>query len=214
MALVAAGLLVMNWSVMAEITPSTNITLLARITSKPDDPEAWAQFVFVYGPQVLRWSRTYGLQEADAQDVAQDVLIEISRQIGKFHYDPTRRFRGWLRVIVHSAWCGWCKRSRGWRNSVEPETWLDRLAEEKAGEELTRLIEQEHERELLDLAMKRVSRRVQTQTWEAFRLIGLEGLSGQAAADRLGMKLGSTFAAKAKVQKLLRQEVEKLDEYR
>ena len=39
----------------------------------------------------------------------------------------------------------------------------------------------------------------------------MDGLSGAEAAARLGMKIGAVFVAKSKVQKMLQQEMSKLD---
>jgi RNA polymerase sigma-70 factor (ECF subfamily) len=63
----------------------------------------------------------------------------------------------------------------------------------------------------MEVAMLRVRDRVQPQTWEAFRLLAIERLSGKDAAEALGMTVGSTFAAKCKVQRLVREEIDLLD---
>lgn len=88
-----------------DITSSlmTRGSLLARLHDTPGDDEAWAEFVRIYGEHVIGWCLSYGLQRADAADVAQEVLVRFWKQAGKFSYDPTRRFRGYLRRIVVSA---------------------------------------------------------------------------------------------------------------
>jgi RNA polymerase sigma-70 factor (ECF subfamily) len=80
-----------------------------------------------------------------------------------------------------------------------------------AHEELLVRIEAEYDLELLETASRRVRKRVETHTWQAFRLLAVEGLSGREAAEQLGMKLGSVFAARSKVQRMVREEVESLD---
>ena len=64
----------------------------------------------------------------------------------------------------------------------------------------------------LSACAARVQRRVEPHTWDAFRLLALEGCSGAEAAGKLGMKVATVFVARSKVQKLLRQELAKLDE--
>jgi RNA polymerase sigma-70 factor (ECF subfamily) len=61
-------------------------------------------------------------------------------------------------------------------------------------------------------ALDRVRLRVEPQTWEAFRLTATEGLSGDAAAARLGMRLTAVFKAKSRVLRLLRDEVARLEQ--
>jgi RNA polymerase sigma-70 factor (ECF subfamily) len=53
--------------------------------------------------------------------------------------------------------------------------------------------------------------RVAPSTWEAFRLTAVEGLSGQEATRRTGLPVGQVYVARQRVEKLLRQEVQKLD---
>ena len=60
-------------------------------------------------------------------------------------------------------------------------------------------------------ARQRVHLRVQPQTWEAFRLIAFDGLSGAEAAARLGLPVTRVYKAKSNVQKLLEAEVRYLE---
>jgi DNA-directed RNA polymerase specialized sigma24 family protein len=66
------------------------------------------------------------------------------------------------------------------------------------------------DQELLDIARRRVAERVDPRTLEAFQLTAVEGLSGNEAAARLRMKVTAVYMARSRVQKLLRQEIEKL----
>ena len=194
---------------MPEIEPSTHESLLLAVCTRPFDAEAWSRFVFLYGPLVVKWCRRYGLQDADALDVAQDVLLQFLKQAERFQYNRSRKFRGYLRKIVHSAWCDWVERRQ--LNDVGSGRELDDLDEIPARDELIGLFEAEYDRELLQLAMEHVKRRVEPHTWEAFRLLAIEGHSGKDAAQRVGMKVGSAFAARHKVQNLLKQEILRLD---
>ena len=88
---------------------------------------------------------------------------------------------------------------------------MQTLASVEARDDLTGRLEREFDAEVLELATERVRQRVEPHTWDAFRLTALEGQSGADAAARLGMKVASLFAAKSKVQKLLRDEVRQLE---
>ncbi|HZW30362.1 MAG TPA: hypothetical protein VFF52_06605 [Isosphaeraceae bacterium] len=57
------------------------------------------------------------------------------------------------------------------------------------------------------IAMRRVEKRVQPVTWDAFRLTALGGLSGREARQRLGIPVVHVFVAKNRVQKLLQEEI-------
>lgn len=188
----------------------TSVTLLARLGGASDAP-AWDEFVRRYGPQVLGWCRHWRLQEADAEDVAQDVLLRVSKQMRTFQYDPGRSFRGWLKTVTRAAWSDWlgaCRRAvQGSGDTAARET-LESVA---ARDDLVGRLEAEFDRELLDTAAAQVRLRVDPKTWEAFHLTAVEGLSGAEAADRLGMKVAAVYVAKGRVQRMLQTEVKTLD---
>src|SRR5438093_13499716 len=83
---------------------STSASLLARLRHAPMDQAAWRQFVQRYGGQIYGWCRHWRLQEADALDVTQDVLLKLAAKMCSFSYDSSRSFRGWLRTLAHHAW--------------------------------------------------------------------------------------------------------------
>ena len=66
----------------------TSSTLLGRLRRDPTDQDAWGEFVNRYGPQIYGWCRKRGLQDADAQDVAQTVLVKLAVKMRDFAYDP------------------------------------------------------------------------------------------------------------------------------
>jgi RNA polymerase sigma-70 factor (ECF subfamily) len=196
---------------MAGVTGSdTNVTLLRRLRQDPADQAAWGEFVDRYGRMIYRWCRRWGLQEADAEDVTQNVLVELSRQMRTFVYDPAGRFRGWLKTVAYRAWLHFAQgHSRAEARDDGPILHLVRSP--SSCEDFLQQLDQESERELMEKAMELVRLRVRPHTWEAFRLMALEGLSGAEVAAQLGMKAGAVFVARSKVQKMIQEEVRRLD---
>jgi len=186
---------------------TTSLTLLGRLRCFPADQQAWGVFVERYGPRLYAWARQRGLQDADAQDVAQNVLVDLAKQLRKFEYRPGGSFRAWLRTIVYRAWCDLVSSRQLAPASLEEHG----LATQAASDELVRYLEDAWDRELLEEAQARVRLRVQPHTWEAFRLLAVEGASGQAVAEQLGMQLGAVYVARSKVQKMLQEEVRRLE---
>jgi RNA polymerase sigma factor (sigma-70 family) len=189
---------------------ATSTSLLLRLQQAPADQSAWEEFVRRYGGRINGWGRRWGLQEADAQDVTQDVLMKLLRAMQEFRYDPSHRFRGWLKTVAHNAWQDLARGRRavaggGVTSADDP---LQSLA---ARDDLTAGMEAAYEQELLEQAMERVRQRVLPQTWNAFRLTALDGLSGGEVASRLGIPVTSVYKAKSNVQKLLEAEVRELD---
>src|SRR5262245_36106199 len=96
------------------LTPTTRASLLFRLRDWQDH-DAWVQFVALYEPTVYRILRRHGLQDADAREVMQQLLMAVSRSIDR--WDPAKEcgtFRGWLRRVARNLVINWMKqRGRG-----------------------------------------------------------------------------------------------------
>jgi RNA polymerase sigma-70 factor (ECF subfamily) len=160
----------------------TSTTLLTRLRHEPADQAAWAEFVRRYGPLVYRWCRRWQLQEADAQDVTQAVLVKLADKMRTFAYDPTRSFRGYLRTLARYAWCDFLEARKQPGAGSGGSDVLQFLETLEAGDDLERRLSEQFDQEVLEEAQARVQQRVEPATWEAFRLTAVEGLSGAEAA--------------------------------
>jgi RNA polymerase sigma-70 factor (ECF subfamily) len=190
----------------------TRVSLLLRLRHGPADPEAWAEFVDHYGGKVLGWCRAWGLQEADAQDVAQTVLLALAVRMRDFAYDPDKSFRAWLKTVARHAWLAFAESRRRAGVGSGDSRVLDQLLSLETREDLLKRLEEGFDRELLGEAVRRVRLRVEPRTWEAFRLTAEEGLSGAEASARIGMRVSQVYVAKRRVQQMLQDEVRKLDQ--
>ncbi len=81
----------------------------------------------------------------------------------------------------------------------------------EAREDLAEKLEEAFDLELLEAAMARVRLRVAPRTWEAFRLMALEGLPVAEVAARVRMQVAMVYVAKSKVQRMLQEEIGKLE---
>jgi RNA polymerase sigma-70 factor (ECF subfamily) len=196
---------------MGPPSSGTSPTLLGKLRQDPADQAAWARFVQLYGPKICAWCRKWGLQEADVQDVTQNVLLKLAEKMRTFSYDPSRSFRGWLKTLTHHAWSDFITARKGATTGSGDSQVLERLETIAAREELVQQLHEAFDQELLEAAMVRVRLRVAAKTWEAFRLTALEGLSGAKVAAQLGMKVANVFVAKSTLRKFLQEEVKKLE---
>jgi RNA polymerase sigma-70 factor (ECF subfamily) len=189
----------------------TRISLLHRICQDPGDQATWNEFVSRYGPKIYGWCRHWRLQEADAQDVTQTVLLQLATKMRRFAYDPARSFRAWLKTLTQHAWSDFvADRQRAVTATGDSQT-MDALGTLEARRDLEACLEEAFDLELVELATRRVRRRVEPRTWEAFRLIALDGLSGAEAAARLGMQVAAVFKAKSNVKKQFQEEIRQLE---
>ena len=188
----------------------TSATLLARLRQVPADQAAWVQFTERYGRKIYAWCRRWNLQEAEAEDVTQDVLLRLAEKMQTFVYDPAKSFRAWLKTVARHAWSDhWSGRKAV--VAAGGSQALELLQTVEAREDLVRRLEEEFDRELLDEAVARVRGRVRPHTWEAFERTALQGQSGAEAARALGMKVATVFVARSKVQKMLQEEMQQLE---
>jgi RNA polymerase sigma factor (sigma-70 family) len=188
----------------------TSVTLLGRLRQDPKDQFAWNDFVARYEPKILQWCLGWRLQESDARDVTQNVLLKLHGLMAKFAYDPSRSFRGWLKTLTHHAWRDLVddrKRMGYGSGDTGMQAFFENIA---TGNALAQHLEDEFRRELMEQAMERVRPRVEPRTWDAFRLTALEGCSGATAAGRLEMNITHVYTAKSDVKRMIRAEIRKL----
>ncbi len=194
--------------------PSTRGSLLLRLRDV-SDAESWSEFVSCYAPRILAWCRRYGLQDADASDATQTVLMKLLKIIQQFDYDPSvGRFRSWLQTVaihvVRDVQRDWETRGRGTGDTQQGNR-LCEIAAPHAMESLAAEIEATHREELLRLASHQVRLRVKPQTWEAYYRTAVEGKLAAAVAENLKMPISEVYVAKSRVLKMLREEIKSLD---
>lgn len=194
-----------------DTTDNTRVTLLHRLNKDPSDQFSWAEFVRLYSPVIRGWLLHWGLQEADTQDVAQNVLLRLTAKLPQFQYDPSRSFRGWLKTLTHHAWHDFVTES-GYRNRGSGDSGvLEQLQSLAAREDLAARVEATFDKEVLDIALGRAKGRVAANTWEAFRMAALDGVPPQQVADKLGVRVSQVYLAKHRVQKLVQEEIKAIE---
>jgi RNA polymerase sigma-70 factor (ECF subfamily) len=162
-----------------------------------------------YGSAVLGWCKKWGLQNADANDVTQKVLLKLFDHMKGFQYDPAGSFRGWLKKVTYHTWAKY--RESRQNMPVGSENIHAALESLEARDDLAVRIEQEYDRELLDLAMIQVAKRVESHTWEAFRLLAIEGKSGAEVAKALNIRVATAYVARSKVQRMIKEQMAALE---
>lgn len=188
--------------------PETNASLLIRIRDS-QDREAWEQFANIYRPAIVRFAKQKGLQNADAEDLAQKVLLAVSKSIQTWQPDANRAsFRTWLNRVCHNAVVNSLTRvkpDRGSGNTKVNELLIQSPASGSV-EELT----VEIRREVFRFAADAIEDEFQSATWRAFWLTAVEQVPVEVAATQLGKSVGSIYAARSRVMRRLRVKVEEL----
>ncbi|HUG18373.1 MAG TPA: RNA polymerase sigma factor, partial [Planctomycetaceae bacterium] len=157
---------------------------------------------------LMRWASRFDVQNDDAEDLAQDVLLVVMRELPRFqHNHNPGAFRNWLRtILVNRLRDFW--RSRKYRPAVtgasDFQQQLDEFAEERSG--VSQIWNQEHDEFVMKQLMDLVEPQFEPQTWLAFRRQVIDGVRADAVAGELGLKLGAVYMAKSRVLGALRRE--------
>jgi RNA polymerase sigma factor (sigma-70 family) len=190
----------------------TQRTLLERLAqSGGRNQAAWSEFVDRYGRKIYGWCLRWRLQDADAQDVTQIVLLKLARRMKDFTYDPGRSFRAWLKTVTHHAWQDYVdsRQTAALATGGDPDQ--ERLDSITARDDLSAELERLFDLDLLETAMQRVRLRAAPHTWTAFSMTALEGIPAPEVARRLGMKIARVYAARSTIQQRLQEECRRLE---
>ena len=186
--------------------PDTKISLLTRVRD-PEDQDSWAEFVEIYSPVIFRLARLKGLQAADAEDLAQQVLMSIARAVERRPHDPQRaRFRTWLSRVAENAILNAITRAKPDKGSGRTDM-VDLLAQHKASAEDSALLERERRQQAFLWAADRIRPEFSEQTWDAFWATAVDGEDCEQVALRLNKNVGSIYAARSRVMRRLKEKV-------
>jgi RNA polymerase sigma factor (sigma-70 family) len=191
----------------------TSLSLLERLRGSTES-ESWDRLVELYAPLIRAWLRRYDVQDSDAHDLMQEVLLAVSKDLGSFeHRGQPGAFRGWLKAILlnrlRKFW-----RARDRRPQARGDSDIDaRLAQlDDPSSEMSRIWNREHDqyvlRQLLDLAEPHFA----PNTWKAFCRVALDGAKADVVGQEMGISRNAVVIAKCRVLSWLRQESEDLIE--
>jgi RNA polymerase sigma-70 factor, ECF subfamily len=186
---------------------ATSVSLLGRACDDSGS-ESWERLASVYTPMLRTWMKKYQLQDSDVDDLVQDVLLTVARELPAFeHSGRPGAFRSWLRtILVHRLQNFW--RSRKYRPAAKGgSSLLEQLRElEDETSAVSRIWNFEHDQHVLTRLLEQIRPRFKPATWEAFRRQMFGGKAADAVAADLGMAVHSVYVAKSRVLNALRQE--------
>jgi len=190
----------------------TSASLLERLCTAPDEA-AWRRLDEIYRPLIRRWLlRDPSLRE-EAEDIVQEVMGVLVRELPDFQRHRTGAFRRWLRVVTVHRLLDY-QRSRGNRprpTGAPPEEGpLAQLADPKS--DLSRQWDEEHDSYVLRRLMELIAPLFESKTLAAFRRVVLDELAPAQVAEELGMSVNAVLLSKSRILSRLRQEAKGLIE--
>ncbi|MBS0260962.1 MAG: sigma-70 family RNA polymerase sigma factor [Planctomycetes bacterium] len=192
---------------------TTRPSLMIRLQSAGDEA-AWSEFVADYEPLILNLARRLGCCEADAQDICQQVLASVVRDIGQWTTDgKPASFRRWLFCIArHRA----LKFFLAERKRViaaggsDVQQRLTQWPDSDDGHEAT--LQREYRQQLLLQAARRIQGEFHPTTWSAFWKTCVDGLPIAQAARELQITPGNIYVARSRIIARLRDVVREMED--
>lgn len=184
---------------------STHTTLLNRLTAG-EDTAAWSEFNERYGELIRGFARRKGIQQADCDDLLQDVLVSLTKSMPGFQYDPAKgRFRSFLKTVVMRAMYRKFWQKRGdlrledvgqaadleWNDSDTEDVW-----------------EAEWQQYHLRLAMRTIDLEFSEADRIAFKHYVVAGQAPQDTAALLGLTINQVYKAKSNILKRLSELID------
>ena len=186
---------------------ATSLTLLGR--ARANEGDAWTRLVHLYTPLVRYWCLRARLQEADADDVVQEVFRAAFAALPDFRRDrPGDTFRGWLRVITRNMVALHFRRHGRFPAGTGGSDAFTRLQE--VADPQVDLPEDDSRQQLQGLyvrALELVRAEFEDRTWQMFWLAVVDGRDPADVAAQFGVTPVAVRKAKSRVLQRLRTEI-------
>jgi RNA polymerase sigma factor (sigma-70 family) len=205
---------------MPRTTPEfipTRRSLLSRL-KRWDDQESWQDFFNTYWKLVYGVATKAGLSDSEAQDVVQDTMVAVARQIPNFNYDPALgSFKSWLFLITRRRIMDHLRKEYRCFKGDEPmpdntgrTAILERIPD-PSGTDLDRIWDEEWNRWLFEAALQRVKRRVEPRHFQIFDCYVRKEWPVKQVAQTFRVSAGQVYLIKNRLSALIAIEVKRLD---
>ena len=205
-----------NISVRTGSLLATRRSLVDRLANW-DDQRRWQEFFDTYWKLIYSAAGQSGLTDAEAQEVVQETVITVAKNIGKLKYDPAiGSFKGWLLQITRWRIADQFRKRRPGesKSPALPDdratATIERVADSHAGD-LDAIWEREWQENLFAAAIARVKKRVDPKQFQIFDCYVRKEWPAQKVAERLRVNVGQVYLARHRVGALLKKEIRALE---
>jgi RNA polymerase sigma-70 factor (ECF subfamily) len=195
----------------------TRATLLGRMKDL-NDQVSWQQFFDIYWRLIYGMARKAGLGDAEAQDVVQETMAAVAKQMPGFVYNPSvGTFKAWL--LTQTRWRIVDQfRKRGPIMAHPPEAStsartdvIERIPDEKSLD-WDAIWQADWEKSLLEAAMSRVQQHLDPQKFQIFDLYVNREWPPEKVAQTFKVTVNQVYLVKNRVTELLREEFRRLEQ--
>lgn len=195
-----------------ELIP-TRDSLLSRLKDW-EDSASWREFFDLYWKLIYNTARKAGLTDSDSQDVVQETLITVSRQIEEFRYNPERgSFKRWLLNTTRWRIQDQFRKRRQQRAEFMVEVGQD-LALKEVSEASDDSIENhwqaDWEKNMIQGAIEQTKRLIPPKHYQVFDLAVLREWPTDQIAVSLQVSSAYVYLIKHRVSARVKKELRKL----
>src|SRR5947209_8682863 len=186
---------------------TTSLGLLERLKHARPDASEWRRLRDIYSPMIRHWlSRLPNLHD-EVDDLTQEVLVVLFRELPSFERRRDGSFRAWLRQITVNRMGAFCKTRRKHplaTGGPQTDQLLAQLADPTS--DLARQWDRDHDEYVFRKLLAIVEADFEPGTWQAFTRFAVEGRPAAQVAAELGLTESAVVQAKFRILKRLREE--------
>lgn len=196
---------------------ATRRSLVERLTNW-EDQRNWQDFFETYWRLIYGVARKSGLTDAESQDVVQETVITVAKNITKYEREAGS-FRGWLLHITRWRIADQFRKrapqtlqakSRGGSSRGGTAT-IERVPD---GFDLAATWEEEWQRHIFTAAMERLKKKVDPKHYQIFDCLAVKQWSAPKVAASLGVGIAQVYLVKHRLSAQLKKEVAVLEKQR
>ena len=179
----------------------TRQSLLIRLKDW-EDAESWQSFFNTYWRLIYSTAAQAGLTPEESEDVVQETVFSVSKQMPKFEYDRSKgRFRNWLLTVTHCRIADRFRKRRGEYDEISIETFIGEngdcatfgLPELLSRAELEEIWDLEWDSNLMEAAIDNIKRSVAPKHYQVFDLLHFKEWAMSDVTSRMNVSRASAY---------------------
>ena len=192
----------------------TRRTLLSRLKNW-NDQESWREFFNRYWRFIYSVALRAGLTETEAEEVVQETVITVAKQMPGFKYDRSKgSFKGWLQKTTRWKILAQLRKRQGNQRFEESTGTLNEEGEWETMDprvsDLEARWQEEWEQNLMEVAVERVKRQVRPREFQVFDFCTVKEWPVAKVARHLNLIRPQVYYLNKKVARMIRDEIEKV----
>ncbi|HOW64064.1 MAG TPA: sigma-70 family RNA polymerase sigma factor [Candidatus Paceibacterota bacterium] len=199
---------------------ATHASLLERLKDL-EDQGSWQEFYSTYRKLIFSFALKHGLTPTEAEDVVQETVITVARNLPEFKYDPKQcSFKTWMFNLTLWRIQDQLRKRHPQDASIHRKpgetdrtSTVERIPD-IAGKGLATLWEEEWKKDLFERALGRVKAEVEEKPFQIFDLYAIQGWPAREVARSLGVSLARVYVTRHRISLLLKKEIQVLSRKR